>query len=310
MKEPNPILVFDRALLRQRRNRAAPHFSNHSVLSDETAVQLIDRLGDIKRDFKSVLWMGSKNEDAEAYLQKRGCEFLALSDISENMLRHEHWCSPPLARGVRGGVGGSHKENPSPTRTKLAALVKSSYPLPQGERNDVVLDEEFLPFAPSSFDLVIGNFNLHLVNDLPGTLSQIRNILRPDGLFLAAFPGGKTLQELRTCLMEAELAVTGGVSPRLFPTIELQTASGLLQRAGFSLPVVDSEILTLTYDGIFALMDDLSGMGETNIQMQRLRHPTRRSVFLEASRLYEQRFEEGAGRISATFEILFLHGWK
>ncbi|MGE3622296.1 MAG: methyltransferase domain-containing protein [Bdellovibrionales bacterium] len=172
----------------------------------------------------------------------------------------------------------------------------------------VAADEEILPFAPASFDLVVSNLSLHWTNDLPGALLQIRNVLRPGGLFLAALIGGNSLYELRTSLMEAELSITGGVSPRLSPTIDLPAGSALLQRAGFAMPVTDEEAVTLTYPDIFALMRDLRGMGETNTHAQRLRRPPPRRLFAEAGRLYRARFAGSDGRIPATFEIVFLHG--
>lgn len=174
----------------------------------------------------------------------------------------------------------------------------------------VVSDEDFLPFAPESFDLVLSNLSLHWVNDLPGALLQIRSVLRPGGLFLAAVVGGHTLHELRQCLLEAELLVTGGGSPRVSPTIELQAASGLLQRAGFELPVADQETYTLIYSDALALMRDLRGMGASNAHRDRLRYPTRRAVILEAARLYQQRFADSSGGVRAQFDVLFLHGWK
>ncbi len=134
---------------------------------------------------------------------------------------------------------------------------------------DIVCDEEFLPFAPSCADLVISALNLHTVNDLPGCLLQIRKALKPDGLFLAGMLGGETLYELRTALSEAELEITGGMSPRIAPFADKPQAAGLLQRAGFSLPVVDSEIVTVTYDSIFPLMHDLRLMGEGNAIAER-----------------------------------------
>jgi SAM-dependent methyltransferase len=169
---------------------------------------------------------------------------------------------------------------------------------------------EALPFAANSFDLILSNMHLHWINDLPGALAQIRHALKPGGLFLAALPGGRTLQELRACLLDAELAVTGGVSPRLSPTIELVAASALLQRAGFDLPVADEAIITLIYPDMFALMRDLRGMGETNAHAGRLRRLTGRRVFDEAAKLYRERHADAEGRIPATFEIIFMHGWK
>lgn len=172
------------------------------------------------------------------------------------------------------------------------------------------LDAEILPFAPESFDLVASNLDLHWVNDVPGILAQIRAMLKPEGLFIAALIGGQSLHELRACLLEAELSVTGGASPRLSPTIDMPTASALMQRAGFTLPVVDKETVTLLYPDMFALMHDLRGMGQTNAHTERLRRPTRRAVFFEAARLYRERFSDAKTLIPATFEIIYLHGWK
>ncbi len=128
----------------------------------------------------------------------------------------------------------------------------------------VVCDPELIPFAEASFDLVASNLVLHWVGDLPGALVQLRRVLRPDGLLLAALFGGQTLVELRTALFEAELAEENGVSPRVSPMVELGDAAGLLQRAGFAMPVADSETITVTYPDLPALLRDLRGMGETN----------------------------------------------
>lgn len=174
----------------------------------------------------------------------------------------------------------------------------------------VVADEECLPFAAESFDLIVSNLSLHWVNDLPGALAQIRQALRPGGLFLAAFLGGQTLFELRSCLWDAELALTGGVSSRVSPSIDMQTASALVQRAGFTLPVTDHEVITLTYSDAHALMHDLRGMGETNAQLQGSRKPSRRALFNEVDRLYRDRFARADGRLPATFEAIFIHGWR
>lgn len=174
---------------------------------------------------------------------------------------------------------------------------------------DVICEEDFLPFAPASLDLVISNLVLHTVNDLPGALLQIRKSLKPDGLFVAALLGGETLYELRACLAEAELELTGGVTPRVSPFADKPQMGGLLQRAGFTLPVVDSDIVTVTYNSIFPLMNDLRGMGEGNAITERAKYFTRRSLFLRAGELYAQKFSDPDGRIRASFEVIFLLGW-
>jgi SAM-dependent methyltransferase len=150
---------------------------------------------------------------------------------------------------------------------------------------------------------------LHWAGDLPGALVQIRRILKPDGLFLAAMLGGSTLVELRTALIEAELIEEGGVSPRVSPAAELGDVAGLLLRTGFAMPVADAEKITVTYPDALALMRDLRGMGETNALTARRRTPLRRATLARAALLYAERFGLPDGRIPATFEVLFLTGW-
>jgi len=174
---------------------------------------------------------------------------------------------------------------------------------------DIVCEEDFFPFAPQSLDLVVSALDLHTVNDLPGALIQIRRSLKPDGLFVAAMIGGETLHELRQCLVQAELETSDGASPRIAPFADKPQMGDLLQRAGFSLPVIDSEIVTVTYDSIFPLMKDLRGMGEGNAVAERTRKLTPLSLFVRAGELYAEKFVEPDGRIRATFEIIFLLGW-
>jgi NADH dehydrogenase [ubiquinone] 1 alpha subcomplex assembly factor 5 len=173
----------------------------------------------------------------------------------------------------------------------------------------VVAEEEALPFAQASFDLVMSNLSLHWTNDLPGALWQICRVLRPDGLMLATLYGGQTLWELREALMQAELEVASGVAPRVSPFADVRDAGALLQRAGFALPVADSEMLTVTYPNALALMRDLRGMGETNAVCLRPHGFTRRGVLLRAAEIYGERFGDGKGRIPATFQVITLTGW-
>ncbi|HMQ57169.1 MAG TPA: methyltransferase domain-containing protein [Rhizobiaceae bacterium] len=173
----------------------------------------------------------------------------------------------------------------------------------------VVGDEETLPFASLSADLAISFLSLHETNDTPGVLAQYRRMLLPDGLFLAVMPGGDTLHELRTCLVEAEAALTGGASPRILPMIDIRDAGALLQRAGFALPVADLERITVRYDTMFDLIRDLRSMGSTNALTDRSRRPARREMFARAAALYAERFADADGRIRATFSFLWLSGW-
>lgn len=170
-------------------------------------------------------------------------------------------------------------------------------------------DEEALPFACHSLDLITSNFGLHSINDLPGALVQMRHALRPDGLFLASMLGGETLRELRIALMEAEMLLSGGVRPRVMPFADKPQMGDLLSRAQFALPVVDSDIITVTYPDIFALMRDIRGMGEASIIGDQPKHFTRRSLFAAAQAVYEERFSESNGRLIASFEVIYLIGW-
>lgn len=174
---------------------------------------------------------------------------------------------------------------------------------------DIVFDAEFWPEDIANMDLIVAPFLLHRVNDVPGVLIQMRRALKPDGLMMAAFPGGETLIELRQSFMAAEIAQRNGAQMRVHPFIDRQQAASLLQRGGYSLPVVDSERLTVTYDNVFRLMQDLRGMGETNSLTQRQRHLTGKNLMLEMARLYQSHFTEDDGRIRATFEMIFMTGW-
>ncbi len=170
-------------------------------------------------------------------------------------------------------------------------------------------DEEFLPLNPKSLDFITSNLNLHHVNDLPGSLLQIRRALKNDGLFLASMMGGETLHELRSCMMQAELDLYGGVSPRVFPFADKPQMGDLLQRAGFALPVVDSDVITVTYDNIFKLMADLRGMGEGDTIIARNKNFENKAFFMRVAELYHEKFAESDGRIVASFEVIFLLGW-
>lgn len=177
--------------------------------------------------------------------------------------------------------------------------------------NHIVAEEEFLPFCENSFDLIVSNITLHTINDLPGCLLQIRRCLKPDGLFLAAFYGGDTLKELRDILMRTEIDLMGGASPRVFPFVSKQQVGALLQRAGFSLPVVDSDTHTVSYNTLHKLMHDLRGMGETNSMIAREKNHLGKDFFTHASDLYSQYYpdKKDKKRIEASFEIIYLAGW-
>jgi SAM-dependent methyltransferase len=265
---PDPLLVFDRVLLRHRRERAARDWDRSAFLKREIAERLVERLDDVRRSFPLALDLGSHGDEIAVALGERktvGC--LVRADLGHG-----------FARRARGPA--------------------------------VVADEEFLPFAAGSFDLVVSAMDLHWVNDLPGTLIQIGRILKPDGLLLGAMLGGSTLWQLREALAAAESEIEGGLSPRVSPFADLRDAAGLLQRAGFALPVADSETIDVEYDNALALMRDLGAMGESNLIVERRRGLARRATFLRAAEIYGERFALPSGRVAASFEVLFLHGWR
>ena len=263
----DPLLVFDRAVLRRRRERAARDWQPRAFLKREIASRLVERLDDVRRTFAHALDLGSHGDEfAAALADRKTVGWLVRADLGHGFAR--------LARGPA-----------------------------------VVADEEFLPFAPKSFDLVVSAMDLHWVNDLPGTLVQIQRILRPDGLLLGAMLGGATLWQLRQALAAAESEVEGGLSPRVSPFADLRDAAGLLQRAGFALPVGDSERIEVSYPDPLALLRELRAMGESNAVRGRRGGLTRRETLLRALAIYEERHHDANERVPASFEVIFLHGW-
>ena len=179
----------------------------------------------------------------------------------------------------------------------------------RGPFASIVADDEFLPLKPGSVDLIVSLMALHATNDTPGAMVQIARALKPDGLFLAALAGSGTLGELRESLLQAEIELTGGASPRIFPFADVRDIGGLLQRAGFALPVTDVENMTVRYDSLFDLMADLRAMGMQNALRARSRRPVAKRLFMRAAEIYAERFSDPDGRIRATFSIIWLSGW-
>jgi SAM-dependent methyltransferase len=178
--------------------------------------------------------------------------------------------------------------------------------LPQAK---IAPDAEVLDLEPGAHDLVVHALALHWANDPVGQLVQCRRALAPDGLLLAVMFGGQTLAELRAVLAEAEAKLSGGLSPRVLPMAEIRDLGGLLQRAGFALPVADVAARPVSYRDMGHLMADLRAMGEGNALAARRRAPTPRALFAQAARLYDETFGDGNGRITATFELIYLTGW-
>lgn len=252
----SPPLLFDRALVARRRDRAAPRVHEAAPILDAAAALLLDRLDDTTRRFARALELGGRGAVAPA-LRARGIPFIVSMDLTPGM----------AARA--GGL-------------------------------TVAGDEEWLPFAPASFDLILASLSLHWVNDLPGALIQIRRALAPDGLFLASLPGLGTLHGLREALAAAEAETRGGVSPRVSPFPELRDAAALLSRAGFALPVADRDELALAWRTPMGLIQDLRAAGETNALAARDRRIPPRAMFPRAL---------AAMPLEITAPILVLTGW-
>ncbi len=265
-------LVFDRALLRRRRRRAEA-LGPATFLLDRVADDLAERIGVVLRRFDVAVDLGTPGDAVR----------MALSRL--------------------GSIGTVVRAAAVP---ELAATRSENS---QRAKNLVAADEEALPFGDGALDLVVSALALQFVNDLPGVLVQIRRALRPDGLFVAALLGGETLTELRHSFAAAESDIEGGVSPRVAPFADLRELGSLLQRAGFALPVTDSDRLTVRYDLAFALMHDLRRMGATNALHARRRTPLKRATLMRMAQIYAQRFADGDGRLRATFEIVWLSGW-
>lgn len=275
MATPDHMMLFERETVRMHRNRAANLLDEHDFLFMEVADRLTDRLDDVKRDFELALDIGCHG-----------------GEIAKTL-------------GTRGNIKTLLQCDPSPVMAGKAGQQTTGV--------SFAADEEFLPVKPASLDLVMSNLSLHWANDLPGALLQIRKALKPDGLFLAAVLGEGTLQELRTALMAAEMEIEMGISPRVSPYATVQDLGGLLQRAGFALPVIDTDSITVSYPDMFKLMHDLRGMGETGAVSGRRKHFTRRDTMMRAAEIYHEKFHGqddcGEGRIPATFDVLYLTAW-
>lgn len=263
-------IIFDRALHARRLARAAAGFGRADFLKRRAAADLVERLEAINRRFEIAVDLGART----------------------GVFARELAASPAAAK-----VDLLVQTDLSP-----AMLARAS-----GLR--VVADEERLPFAAETLDLVASSLALHWVNDLVGVLTQARRALRPDGLFLAAMLGGETLRELRAGLLEAEVTLRGGAGPRVSPVLDAADAGGLLQRAGFALPVVDTDLVTVRYDHPLKLVADLRAMGESAALIQRPAAPLTRDVLQLACDLYARRHAGPDGRVEASFEIITLTGW-
>jgi SAM-dependent methyltransferase len=272
-------LIFDRRLLRARRARAAA-LGPATFLIERVAQDLSDRLAAVLRRFECAVDLGTPTDAVRRALAASGK--VGITIAADTFFSH---MQGRARAGERTSLGASD-----------AGLA-------------VAADEEALPFGDAALDLVVSALALQFVNDLPGTLVQIRRALRPDGLLLAALIGGDTLIELRQAFAAAEAEIDDGISPRIAPFADVREMGALMQRAGFALPVTDVDRLTVRYDSAVALMHDLRRMGATNPMIERSRRPLGRATLRQMMEIYAERFADGDGRIRATFEIVWLSGW-
>lgn len=258
--------------------------------------------------FDRVLLANRRNRAAGQALDHDFLLRRVADDLVERLAIVKRDFAVALDLGSHHGVLG-RQIGMSPNVGRLISFDPSARLLAQAPAPRVQAALEALPFAPGSFDLVISGLSLQLVDDLPGTLFQIRHVLKPDGLLLAAVLGGQTLKELREAWLLAEDDLLGGASPRVVPFADVRDLGGLLQRAGFALPVADSDTATVTYADPLALMRDIKGMGASNMLLDRRRVPVTRGLLMRAAEIYVERFGVADGRVPATFEIVTLTAW-
>ena len=265
-----PPILFDRPLHRRRLDRAAKGYGRADFLKARAADDAVARLEAIMRSFPLAVDLGARDG--------------------------------AFARALQS----------SPARERVGTLIEadlSGAMLGGRPGLRVQLDEERLPFAEASLNLVVSTLALHWTNDLPGALIQIRRALKPDGLFVGAILGGATLTELRQAMTAAESEIAGGAGPRVSPFADVLDAAGLLQRAGFALPVADVDRVQVTYAHPLGLLRDLRAMGEGNVLADGDRRPLSRRALGRACEIYAERFARADGRVSATFEIVTMTGW-
>jgi SAM-dependent methyltransferase len=270
---PHP-LIFDRRLLRDRHLRAAA-LGPSTFLMERVAQDLSDRLAIVLRRFEWAVDLGTPT----------------------NAVRRTLAGSGKIGTIVAATAAASNLQGRMESEGAGAGCLA------------VAADEEALPFRDASLDLIVSALSLQFVNDLPGTLMQIRRALKPDGLLLAALAGGDTLLELRQSFATAEAEIEDGVSPRIIPFVDVRAAGALLQRAGFALPVTDLDRISVRYESPLALMHDLRAMGATNPMVERSRRPLKRSTLKRMMEVYAERFADPDKRIRATFDIVWLSGW-
>ena len=230
----------------------------------------------------------------------------AAEDLAGRIALQNRQFDTALCLGASGGI--LREALATHGGARIGRLIDSDLTHALVAQGGLVLDEEKLPIKAQSLDLIVALWGLHHVNDLPGALLQIRHSLKPDGLFLAALPGGATLAELRAAFLSTEASLLGGAQPHIHPFADLQDLAGLMQRAGFALPVADSDMVAVRYQEPLKLLDDLRGMGEANALTARPKHFLRRDVLRAALAQFSAASQED-GKAVAQFELCYLAGW-
>ena len=254
---------------RRHRERAAANFSDHQFLKNEVAARLTEKILSIKRRFPMMLDLGCHHGEVAKAMIKTG-------KIDRVIAADPSWA--------------------------MASYAAQDFPA-------LVADYDALPFPRQMFDAIVSGFSFHWIEDLPLVLTHLCQMLKPDGILLVALAGGDSLKGLRAVLAAAESETTGGISPRVLPMADIRGLGGVLMRAGFALPVVDSETITITWDDIFAMTRELKAMGEANALTERSKRFTRREVFIRAEKIYRERFSDEDGRIRADIDLVTLTGW-
>lgn len=311
------VAVFDRSLKRRQRNWSLqlPDSEYYDYLRAEAAERLCDRLEDINRTFPLALELGCHRGHVLKVLSGKeglggrggvgGIETLVQCDFAEAAIDPSK--NDPTA--------AAQLASPSPSSSSTLSSPPSPLHLPPLQQQQqrikqfsIHCDEESLPFKEASFDAVLSSMSLHWVNDLPSTLQQIKRALRPDGVFLGSMLGGTTLQELRHCFYLAEQERRGGLSPHASPFALPSDAASLLQGAGFALPTVDVDTITIAYPDAFALMEHVQRMGEGTAALSR-QYAVGSDTFLAMAALYQQLYGLEDGSVPATFQIIYMIGW-
>ncbi|KAM4771958.1 arginine-hydroxylase NDUFAF5, mitochondrial [Rhinophrynus dorsalis] len=269
----NVFNVFDRQMKRKQKNWAAsqPDAQQYDYLKEEVGERIADRVFDVARTFPFALDLGCGRGYIFQHLTKDTVERLIQTDLSEKALK----------RSVPSEI---------PTFT-------------------VIADEEFIPFKENTFDLVVSSLSLHWVNDLPRAFQEIHRVLKADGVFIGAMFGGETLYELRCSLQLAEIEREGGFSPHVSPFTAVTDLGNLMGRAGFTMLTVDTDEIQVHYPGMFEVMKDLQGMGESNCSWNR-RSLLHRDSMMAAAGIYQEMYGEEDGTVPATFQIYYMIGWK